>query len=70
MREDMMKRKAMAAKSKKSAGASDVEVEIAGAEKLEDLLAESKEIYKQPESDELMNTKQYFEANKDARVEK
>lgn len=58
MREDMQKRKAMAAKGKKSAGASDIEVEIAGAEKLNDLINESMQ-----QDDGMMSTQQYFEAN-------
>lgn len=65
MREDMQKRKAMAAKGKKSAGASDIEVEIAGAEKLNDLINESMQ-----QDDGMMSTQQYFEANQNARVEK
>ena len=41
MREDMQKRKALAARGKRSSGLADVEVEIAGAEKIQDLLNES-----------------------------
>ena len=55
MREDMQKRKALAAKGKRGSGINDIEVEIAGATQVQDLLNESQENY--PQDEGLMSTK-------------
>ena len=68
MREDMQKRKAMASKNKNNGA----EFEIAGVDQVQDLLNESVDLPPQQQEEQyVMNSsKEYFSANKNARVEK